>query len=89
MAPELTNREALGLTAPLNGHKVDVWALAVTMLMVAIKSNPFENRGHLTEILRAAQVAQATPGNNGVAVACQSFHPQQGSASAAGWCRPA
>ena len=78
MAPELTNKVPLELTAPLNGHKVDVWALGVTMLMVVIKSNPFENRGQLTDILRAAQVAQATPGNNGVAVACQSFHPSTG-----------
>ena len=88
MAPELTNRGALGLTAPLNGHKVDVWALAVTMLMVAIKSNPFENRGHLTDILRAAQVAQATPGNNGVAVACQSFHPSTGQRFSSGLVPP-
>ena len=84
-APELTNSGALGLTAPLNGHAVDMWALGVTMLMVAIKYNPFQNSGRLTEILRAAQVAQATPGNNGVAVAnngvavaCQSFHAAVG-----------
>ena len=40
-APELTNRDTLGLTDDVDWYKVDVWALAVTILFLSIRSNPF------------------------------------------------
>ena len=40
-APELTNRDTLGLTDDVDGYKLDVWALAITILFLSIRSNPF------------------------------------------------
>ena len=63
MAPELTNKVPLELTAPVNGYAVDVWATGATLLMISISMNPFAvNQSDLTEILRRAKAAQAGRG---------------------------